>query len=62
MKIIFESDRIRWQSETRNESEAVRALVELVFTGAPEEIGDDHGSVGELNYCCTPLPPTPFAS
>lgn len=57
MKITFEKDRIRWQSENDHESEAIYGLVEFIgFSGVIDDISNDHGCVGKLNYCCTPLP------
>ncbi len=61
MKIKIEKDRIRWQSENAKESEALRAIQDLVFfgTGVDEEIANDHGCNSRgLNYCTTPLPMT----
>lgn len=61
MKIAFEPDRIRWQSQNRKESQALLAVHDLVFfkQGINEDIANDFGCTGDLNYCCTPLPMTP---
>lgn len=57
MKITFEKDRIRWQSENEDESEAIYALSEFIgFSCVLDDIANDHGCCGKLNYCCIPLP------
>ena len=62
MKTTIEPDRIRLQSETEDESQAILIIGLLVaeHPATPEDISNDHGSTGELNYCT--IPQTPHSS
>jgi hypothetical protein len=60
MKITHKPDRIRLQAENAAESEAVRAIHDLIFHGDfPASLANDHGCRkfpdGEhYNYCSIP--------
>ncbi len=62
MKIRIEKDRIRLQSETEEESQFVFDLLDRLWKPSVlprlgEDIANDHGNRGGLNWVTLPLPP-----